>query len=110
MGIDRGNSRGTMRGPACFGRTVRLIGSAGSKRLQVRNEIALDALGDDAPRHPQAQLRLTAKEVLDSNPAISIVLPEHKLDLGLLVGGKLRGHGHGIPGILTRLPTPKGAC
>ena len=38
-----------------------------------------------------------------------LVLPEHQLDLGFLVGGKLRGHGHGIPGILTGLPTPKGA-
>ena len=44
--------------------------------------IALDAIGNDAAGHPQAQLGLAAKEVIDGNPAVSIVLPEHQLDFG----------------------------
>jgi hypothetical protein len=50
--------------------------------------LALDALGDDAAGHPQAQLGLAAKEIIDGNPAVTIVLPKHELDLGFLVGSE----------------------
>jgi hypothetical protein len=52
----------------------------------------LDALGDDAAGHPQAQLGLAAKKVIDGNSAVSIVLPQHELDLGFLVGSEIRSH------------------
>ena len=55
-------------------------------------------LGMMPPGHPQAQLGLAAKEVIDSNPAVTIVLPKHELDLGFLVGSESRSHRSPNPG------------